>query len=326
MGIATPIAYRAEMFTFGDQPAPDVKSGNLGFAGFRIHGPINRPDYFDEIGVFLGASYFRAVAKNLTYGLSARGLSLNTADPKGEEFPELPHLLGRAARERRQLARGARAARQRERGGGLSLHHHARARPRSTISRRRCFRACRSSKIGLAPLTSMYFFGANDRVGVDDFRPEVHDSDGLAIAERARRADLAPAQQPARPSGQRLRRQQSARLRPDAARARFPRYEDLEARYRAPPERLRRADRRLGRRRGASRRDPDQRRRSTTTSWRSGARARRRAPRANTPTRIAFTGAPDSRKPLPLAQVVATRIGAGPDETRLSSSTSPART
>src|SRR3954452_25627145 len=86
-GQAFPIIYSPDMFTFGDQP-PDLKnSGNLGFAGFRIHGPINRPDYFDEIGVFLGASYFRAVAKNLSYGLSARGLSLNTADPKGEEFP-----------------------------------------------------------------------------------------------------------------------------------------------------------------------------------------------------------------------------------------------
>ena len=85
-GAAFPIVYSPAMFTFGDQPVPDIKA-NLGFAGFRIHGPINRPDYFDEIGVFLGASYFRAVAKGQTYGLSARGLSLNTAEPKGEEFP-----------------------------------------------------------------------------------------------------------------------------------------------------------------------------------------------------------------------------------------------
>src|SRR5258708_16356006 len=81
------------MFTFGDQPAPEIK-GNLGFAGFRIHGPINRPDYFDEIGVFLGASYFRAVAKGQLYGLSARGLSINTADPKGEEFPTFRTFSG----------------------------------------------------------------------------------------------------------------------------------------------------------------------------------------------------------------------------------------
>ena len=76
-GLAAPIVYSPAMFNFGDQPAPDIKD-DLGFAGFRIHGPINRPDYFDEIGVFLGASYFRAVAKGEIYGLSARGLSIKT--------------------------------------------------------------------------------------------------------------------------------------------------------------------------------------------------------------------------------------------------------
>ena len=49
--------------------------------------PINRPDYFDEVCAFLGASYFRAVAKGQGYGLSARGLAIKTADPAGEEFP-----------------------------------------------------------------------------------------------------------------------------------------------------------------------------------------------------------------------------------------------
>ena len=49
-----------------------------------LHAPINRADYFDEVGVFLGASYFRAVAKGQNYGLSARGLAINTAEPSGE--------------------------------------------------------------------------------------------------------------------------------------------------------------------------------------------------------------------------------------------------
>jgi glucans biosynthesis protein len=35
--------------------------------------------------------------------------------------------------------------------------------------------------VGLAPLTSMFVFAPNDRVGIDDFRNAVHDSDGLAI-------------------------------------------------------------------------------------------------------------------------------------------------
>ena len=73
------------MFSFGSLGPPPP--GDLGFAGFRLHGPINRADYFDEICVFLGASYFRAVAKGHGYGLSARALSLNTGNPAGEEFP-----------------------------------------------------------------------------------------------------------------------------------------------------------------------------------------------------------------------------------------------
>ena len=85
-GRAVPIRYAPSLFDFG-KVAPPPPDADLGFAGFRLHAPINRPDYFDEVCVFLGASYFRAVAKNQIYGLSARGLSINTADPKGEEFP-----------------------------------------------------------------------------------------------------------------------------------------------------------------------------------------------------------------------------------------------
>jgi hypothetical protein len=73
------------LFNFGELPRPTGEG--LGFAGFRIHHPLNRPDYFDEICAFLGASYFRAVARHQGYGLSARGLAIKTADPGGEEFP-----------------------------------------------------------------------------------------------------------------------------------------------------------------------------------------------------------------------------------------------
>ena len=72
------------MFTFGKAPPP---TGDIGYAGFRLHYPLNRTDYFDEVCAFLGASYFRAVAKGQGYGMSARGLAIKTADPAGEEFP-----------------------------------------------------------------------------------------------------------------------------------------------------------------------------------------------------------------------------------------------
>jgi glucans biosynthesis protein len=65
--------------------APDAAP--YGFSGFRIHGPLNRADVYDEFVVFQGASYFRAVGRGQYYGLSARGLAINTARPGGEEFP-----------------------------------------------------------------------------------------------------------------------------------------------------------------------------------------------------------------------------------------------
>jgi glucans biosynthesis protein len=37
------------------------------------------------------------------------------------------------------------------------------------------------AQLGIAPLTSMYWFGENDRRHATDWRPEIHDSDGLAL-------------------------------------------------------------------------------------------------------------------------------------------------
>jgi glucans biosynthesis protein len=84
-GAAQQIRYSPDLFTFGANPRPP--DDDIGFAGFRIHTPLNRPDYYDEVAAFLGASYFRAVGKGQGYGLSARGLAINTADTSGEEFP-----------------------------------------------------------------------------------------------------------------------------------------------------------------------------------------------------------------------------------------------
>ena len=122
-GRAEPIRYSPDLFTFDKVKPP---TGDIGFAGFRLHYPLNRPDYFDEICAFLGASYFRAVAQGQGYGLSARGLAIKTADPSGEEFPLFTHILAGAARQGQRCDRGARAAGQPERRCGVPLHHPAR--------------------------------------------------------------------------------------------------------------------------------------------------------------------------------------------------------
>ena len=176
-GKARPIRYSPSLFTFDDIPAPPADA-DLGFAGFRVHAPINRPDYFDEVGVFLGASYFRAVAKGQSYGLSARGLAINTAEPKGEEFPlfktfwiEKPQpktnsIVIHALLDSKSAAAAYRIT---VRPGETTVYDiEMTLYPRVDIA-----------ESGIAPMTSMFFFDSNDRNDIDDFRPAVHDSDGL---------------------------------------------------------------------------------------------------------------------------------------------------
>lgn len=177
-GVATPVVYRPQMFGFGSAPKPT--QDDLGFAGFRVHAPINRGDYFDEVCAFLGASYFRAVAKDLLYGLSARGLALNTGAGNSEEFPvftgfwiEQPaagakQIVVHALMDSPSVAGAMRFAI--TPGTETVFDTQLRLYPRVVLDR-----------VGIAPLTSMYHFDATDRVGVDDFRPAVHDSDGLAL-------------------------------------------------------------------------------------------------------------------------------------------------
>ncbi|RDZ27872.1 glucan biosynthesis protein [Lysobacter silvisoli] len=177
-GRASPVTYKPEQFRFDGTAAP--RENDLGYAGFRLHAPINRADYFDEVCAFLGASYFRAVAKGQAYGLSARGLALKTADPAGEEFPVFRAFwLQRPARgENKAVVHAlmdspsvAGAFRFEIVPGAETVFDvSARLYPRVALDR-----------VGIAPLTSMYQFDASDRHGIDDYRPAVHDSDGLAL-------------------------------------------------------------------------------------------------------------------------------------------------
>ena len=81
------LAYSPKLFDAGKLVPKPLPSEDIGFAGIRLLGHINSPDGFDEIAVFLGASYFRSLGRGQVYGLSARGLALKTAAPEGEEFP-----------------------------------------------------------------------------------------------------------------------------------------------------------------------------------------------------------------------------------------------
>jgi glucans biosynthesis protein len=178
-GQVSEVSYRKADFSLGEK-VPPFNETDLGFAGFRIHAPMNKPDYYDEVCVFLGASYFRAVARGQTYGLSARGLSIDTGEAKGEEFPAFKSFwLERPAPNATSLVIHALLD-----SKSCAASYRFTVRPGDTTVfdiEMSIYPRVDLQRPGLAPMTSMFFFGPNDRKDVDDFRPAVHDSDGLAI-------------------------------------------------------------------------------------------------------------------------------------------------
>src|SRR5687768_7267096 len=82
-----PFKFSPNQFDYGKNDFASRVPQDLGYAGFRVHAPIKTKEYFDEVIVFLGATYFRALGRNEVFGLSARGLAIDTAESRGEEFP-----------------------------------------------------------------------------------------------------------------------------------------------------------------------------------------------------------------------------------------------
>lgn len=154
---------------------------NIGFAGFRVHYPLNTNEYKDEFLVFQGASYFRLVGPGQVYGLSARGLAIDTAESSGEEFPVFREfwLIKPAPDETRLVLY---ALLDSPSVTGAYRFEVTPGAPTEMNVEARLFARRDIKKLGVAPLTSMFHHGENTTRFVDDFRPEVHDSDGLLVA------------------------------------------------------------------------------------------------------------------------------------------------
>jgi glucans biosynthesis protein len=179
-----PVPFSPDLFDYGRNDFKDKIPANLGFAGFRIHHPINTPDYHDEVAVFAGASYLRAVAKNMSYGMSARGLAIDTALNTGEEFPIFKKFwIVKPSPGAKKLTIFALLDSPSLTGAYRYVITPGKETTMDVTSR--LFMRKPVQKLGIAPLTSMFFYGENDKHrSIEDFRPEVHDSDGLIIANR----------------------------------------------------------------------------------------------------------------------------------------------
>lgn len=159
---------------------PAQLPADLGYAGFRLHHPLNHPETYDELAVFLGASYYRMLGKNMIYGLSARGLALDTGLDKPEEFPVFTQAwLGKPKPGAKSITLYTLLNSPSVAGAYefvITPGEETVCRVRTTLIFRQAV-----TQIGISPLTSMYWFGENVRHAYDDFRPEVHDSDGLVM-------------------------------------------------------------------------------------------------------------------------------------------------
>ena len=174
------IKYDPSRFDFGDVKFDPKATEQLGYAGFRVLYPINKADKQDEIMTMLGASYFRVVGKGQSYGLSARGMAIDTAVPSGEEFPRFTEFwIERPKPGEKQLVIFALLDSPRATGA-----YRLTLRPGTdTIVdvKSQMYLRDKVSKLGVAPLTSMYLFGANQPSKVLNYRRELHDSSGLSI-------------------------------------------------------------------------------------------------------------------------------------------------
>ncbi|MGH7072244.1 MAG: glucan biosynthesis protein, partial [Acetobacteraceae bacterium] len=178
-GTLHPLSYSAADFDYsGSGLQPQGLPANLGFAGFRVRYPLQQPDRKDELIVFLGASDFRVLGRNQDFGAWARGLAIDVASADGEEYPYFTDFwLVQPQPQQRTLEiyalldspslTGAYRFEIRP-SGATDVEVTATLYPRHSVT-----------KLGIAPLNSMYFYGENSPRAVDDYRPEVHDSDGL---------------------------------------------------------------------------------------------------------------------------------------------------
>jgi glucans biosynthesis protein len=196
-GFAQDLLGNTSMFVLGPSiPTPPARAA-VPLSGFRIRNRINSNKVWDEFLVFQGASYFRAVAQHQVYGLSARGLALNTAEPVGEEFPVFTHFW--VEQPRRNAADLVIYGLLESASATGAYRFTVRPGVETTMDVDMTLFAREDLRvIGVAPLTSMFLFDETNRGRLDDYRPEVHDSDGLAVLKKSGEQIWRPLANPAK--------------------------------------------------------------------------------------------------------------------------------
>ncbi len=179
-GESRELKFDYSLFDKTDQ-APDLPiDDSLGYSGLRLRAELERQGIFQEFFVLQGASYFRALGRGETYGLSARGLALNTGEAAGEEFPEFVEFWVERPEAGANLIRIHALLDSPSVSGAYHFDVMPGEATRSDVGAV-IFPRTDLAHVGLAPLTSMFLFDETNRDRFSDFRSAIHDSDGLLM-------------------------------------------------------------------------------------------------------------------------------------------------
>jgi glucans biosynthesis protein len=228
------LPFRSGWFEYRSGSIPPLEGLDLGYSGFRLRSPLNRPDESSEFLVFQGASYFRGIGRNQAYGSSARGLAIRTADPEGEEFPAFTEFWL-----------------ERPEPGSTQARFHGLLESRSVVGlytfvttpgdetlvevEATLYPRVELDRVGLAPLTSMFLFDERNRRAFDDFRGAVCDANGLQMVTGASRRIWRPLDNPESLQVSAFVDQDPQGFGLVQRRRDFATYGDLEARYERRP-------------------------------------------------------------------------------------------
>ncbi len=178
-GVKT-VPYSKDDFVYPSKEVANRIPSDLGYAGFKLTYPFKSRDLYSQFLVLVGASYFRAIGKHNVFGLSGRGIAVDTGLPSGEQFPSfVEYWLVRPAPDATTMTFYARLN-----GESLTGAYRFEVTPgvETTLNVKAVLFPRKGIKLlGIAPLTSMFFYGANTPRPADEWRPQVHGSDGLLI-------------------------------------------------------------------------------------------------------------------------------------------------
>ena len=196
-GVSQEVRTAPGMFEIGPSAPASLARVALPLSGFGIQTRLDSPKQWIDFLRFQGASYFRALARQQVFGLSARGLTVNIAEPMGEEFPAFTQFwIEKPAPKATSIVIDALLDSPSVTG---AFHFVVQPGAETTIDvDAMLFARTPIRALGVAPLTSMFLYDESNRLRRDDYRAEVHNSDGLQITSASGEPIWRPLANPAK--------------------------------------------------------------------------------------------------------------------------------